>query len=61
MWFKVFMKYKFLMLVLVFVGDKSNGVKEFDMVRELVLDVCGVVVLNMGYWLLDENLVFLIC
>ena len=57
--FKAFMRHKLPMPVLALAGDKSNGAKEFDMARELALDVRGAVAPDTGHWLSDENPAFL--
>lgn len=53
--FKQFMRTRLPMPVLALAGDKSNGVTELVMAKELATDVHGGAVPNTGHWLPDEN------
>lgn len=57
--FKEFMKQPLPMPVLALAGDKSNGMTELDMAREVATNVQGGVAPNTGHWLPDENPDFL--
>lgn len=57
--FAEFMKKKLRMPVLALAGDKSNGMTELSMARELANDVRGGVAPETGHWLPDENPDFL--
>lgn len=57
--FKQFMMNKLPMPVLALAGDKSNGMTELEMARELATDVRGGVAPDTGHWLPDENPEFL--
>src|SRR5919198_4862962 len=57
--FAEFEKHKLPMPVLALAGDKSNGMIEFDMAKELASDVRGGVAPDTGHWLPDENPEFL--
>jgi pimeloyl-ACP methyl ester carboxylesterase len=50
---------KLPMPVLALAGDKSNGMTELSMARELATDVRGGVAPDTGHWLPDENPDFL--
>lgn len=50
---------KLPMPVLALAGDKSNGMTELEMARELATDVRGGVAPDTGHWLPDENPEFL--
>jgi pimeloyl-ACP methyl ester carboxylesterase len=58
--FKAFMATKLSMPVLALAGDKSNGMSELEMARELADNVQGGVVPNTGHWTPDENPEFLV-
>jgi pimeloyl-ACP methyl ester carboxylesterase len=47
------------MPALALAGDKSNGIAEFEMAKELATNVKGSVAPNTGHWLPDENPDFL--
>lgn len=57
--FKEFEKNKLTMPVLALAGDKSNGLKEVEMAKEVATDVRGGVAPDTGHWLPDENPEFL--
>jgi pimeloyl-ACP methyl ester carboxylesterase len=57
--FAEFEKRKLSMPVLALAGDKSNGMVELNMAKDLATDVHGGVALNTGHWLPDENPEFL--
>lgn len=57
--FKEFMTKKLPMPVLALAGDKSNGLTEVEMAKELAINVSGGVAPNTGHWLPDENPDFL--
>jgi pimeloyl-ACP methyl ester carboxylesterase len=57
--FKAFMQRKLRMPVLALAGDRSNGMSQLDMAKELAVDVRGGVAPNTGHWLPDENPAFL--
>jgi hypothetical protein len=50
---------KLPMPVLALAGDKSNGMAEVEMAKEIAADVRGGAAPNTGHWLPDENLKFL--
>ncbi|WP_258187723.1 alpha/beta fold hydrolase [Trinickia symbiotica] len=56
--FKEFMRRKLQMPVLALAGDKSNGISQLEMARELAADVRGSVAPNTGHWLPDEKPAF---
>lgn len=53
--FAEFMRTKLPMPVLALAGDKSNGMTELTMARELANDARGGVAPETGHWLPDEN------
>ncbi|MGH9898104.1 MAG: alpha/beta fold hydrolase, partial [Pyrinomonadaceae bacterium] len=57
--FKQFMTTKLQMPVLALAGDKSIGMTEVEMAKELAINVRGGVAPNTGHWLPDENPDFL--
>jgi pimeloyl-ACP methyl ester carboxylesterase len=57
--FSGFMKKKLPMAVLALAGDKSNGMTELSMARELANNARGGVAPETGHWLPDENPEFL--
>jgi len=57
--FAEFKRHKLPMPVLALAGDKSNGIVELNMARELASDVRGTVAPDTGHWLPDENPAFL--
>ncbi|WGD50052.1 alpha/beta hydrolase [Bradyrhizobium sp. CB1650] len=57
--FAEFEKQKLSMPVLALAGDKSNGMVEVAMAREIAQDVRGGVAPDTGHWLPDENPEFL--
>lgn len=57
--FAEFEKHKLPMPVLALAGDKSNGMIEMAMAREIASDVRGGVAPDTGHWLPDENPEFL--
>jgi pimeloyl-ACP methyl ester carboxylesterase len=57
--FAEFMKRPLTMPVLALAGDKSNGMIELNMAKELATDVRGGVAPDTGHWLPDENPEFL--
>lgn len=57
--FAEFEKHKLSTPVLALAGDKSNGMVEITMAREIANDVRGGVAPDTGHWLPDENPEFL--
>ncbi len=57
--FAEFEKRKLPMPILALAGDKSNGLTELSMAKELGTDVRGGVAPDTGHWLPDENPEFL--
>ena len=57
--FAELLKTKLPMPVLALAGDRSNGMTEVSMARELASDVRGGVAPDTGHWLPDENPTFL--
>jgi pimeloyl-ACP methyl ester carboxylesterase len=56
---KEFMARKLPMPVLALAGEKSNGMAELEMARELAVNLEGGVVPDTGHWTPDENPEFL--